>query len=236
MIKEAIILAGGFGTRLKDAIDEDIPKPMAVINNRPFLEYQLSYLDSWGINHVVLSLGYKAEVVQKYFGNKYKDVDISYSVESEPLGTGGGIKLAFSKIKGEKAFVFNGDTLFDVNLKRVADNMRIRNSKCCLVLRFSMDAERYGTVGLDKNQIINNFFEKSTDTNENYINGGVYAIEKPYFLSFGFPEKFSIEKDFFEKYYKTERFCGMRCHSFFLDIGVPEDYEKAQDEFKYLPY
>ena len=235
MIKEAIILAGGFGTRLKE-ITGDTPKPMALINGRPFLEYQLSFLDSWGVNHVVLSLGYKAEIIKSHFREKYKKIDISYIVEEEPLGTGGAIKLAFSKINGLAAFVLNGDTLFDVNLKRLTDCMRIRQSEFCIALRYSWDPDRYGSVELDKNSMIVKFFEKAQDSDENFINGGLYAIKKDYFLNMDFPDKFSVEKDFFEKNYKTERFFGFRCHSYFIDIGIPEDYNKAQDEFKSLPY
>lgn len=235
MIKEAIVLAGGFGTRLKE-VTGDMPKPMALINNRPFLEYQLSFLDSWGLNHVVLSLGYKADTIRSHFGEKYKGIDLSYTIEEEPLGTGGAIKLAFSKIRGISAFVLNGDTLFDVNLKRLTDYMRIRQANFCIALRFSLDSNRYGSVELDKDSRITNFYEKAPDPDENFINGGLYAIKKEYFLRLDLPEKFSIEKDFFEKYYKTERFIGFRCHSYFIDIGIPEAYKKAQDEFRALPY
>jgi D-glycero-alpha-D-manno-heptose 1-phosphate guanylyltransferase len=235
MIKEAIILAGGFGTRLKSVVGE-LPKPMALINDRPFLEYQLSFLDSWGINHVVLSLGYKAEIIQKYFGEKYKNIDLTYSIEKEPLGTGGAVKMAFSKINGSSAFVLNGDTLFDVNLKRLTDCMRIRQSDFCMALRFSTDSNRYGSVEMDKNFRITNFLEKAKDENDNFINGGIYGIRKEYFLNLNLPEKFSLETDFLEKYYNKEFIYGFKCHSFFIDIGIPEDYERAQDEFKSLPY
>lgn len=235
MIKEAIILAGGFGTRLKE-VTGDVPKPMALINDRPFLEYQLSFLDSWGINHVVLSLGYKAEVIQDHFKDQYKGIKLTYIVEKEPLGTGGAIKLAFSKIDGLAAYVLNGDTLFDVNLKRLTDCMRIRQSKFCISLRFSWDPDRYGSVELDKNAMIVNFLEKDLNNEENFVNGGLYAINKEYFLNLDLPDKFSLEKDFFETHYKTEKLFGFRCHSYFIDIGIPEDYNKAQDEFKSLPY
>ena len=235
MLKEAIILAGGFGTRLKD-VTGDTPKPMALINNRPFLEYQLSFLDSWGVNHVILSLGYKADIIKNYFGDKFKNIELTYSIEKEPLGTGGAIKLAFSEIRGHAAFALNGDTLFDVNLKRLTDCMRIRNSKFCIALRYSWEPDRYGSVELDKNAMIVKFYEKGKDGDENLINGGLYAINKDYFLNLDLPDKFSVEKDFFEKYYKTEQLFGFRCHSYFIDIGIPSDFQKAQDEFKSLPY
>ncbi len=111
MIREAIILAGGFGKRLK-AVVNDVPKPMAIINKRPFLEYLLSYLDFWGVNHLVLSVGYQKQMIMNHFGKSFKGIDIDYAVEDEPLGTGGAVKNAMTFIKGNHTFVLNGDTFF----------------------------------------------------------------------------------------------------------------------------
>jgi D-glycero-alpha-D-manno-heptose 1-phosphate guanylyltransferase len=235
MIKEAIILAGGKGSRLKGVVD-DVPKSMAPIRGRPFLEYQLDYLDKWGIQKVVLSVGYKNESIQNHFGDHYKSMKIVYAVEEEPLDTGGGIKLAFEQIDGHAAFIFNGDTYFDVNLKRVNDFRWIKETDVVIILRFENDVSRYGAVEFDNNNRITGFYEKSHKTGEGYINGGTYLITRSYFKEFDFPEKFSIEKDFFQKYYHEEPFYGLRCFSYFRDIGVPEDYEKAQDEFERLVY
>ncbi len=235
MIKEAIILAGGFGTRLKSVV-EDLPKPMALINERPFLDYQLSFLDSWGINYVILSLGYKAKIIQNHFGDQFKGIKITYCIEEEPLGTGGALKKAMQYVDGPRVWALNGDTLFDVNLKRFFDSMRIRESDFCLALRFSLDSNRYGSVEVDRNSRIINFLEKAKDENDNFINGGLYGINKKYFESLDLPDKFSLEKDFLEKYIKIDKIHGFKCHSFFMDIGVPEDYELAQHEFKSLPY
>lgn len=235
MIKEAIVLAGGLGTRLREVVT-DVPKSMAKVNGRPFLEYQLSYLASWGVKHVVLSVGYKSELIIEHFGRQFNGVDIDYAVEEELLGTGGGVMKAFSFIKGYNAFVLNGDTFFEVNLSRLSDYQRIKECDTCIVLRFVDDISRYGSVKMDEEYRIVDFTEKGVETGEGYINGGVYLLNKDDFTGRSFPLKFSIEKDYFEKYYLQELFFGLRCFSFFRDIGVPEDYYAAQDEFKLLQY
>ncbi|MCD4773021.1 MAG: nucleotidyltransferase family protein [Bacteroidales bacterium] len=235
MIREAIILAGGLGTRLKKVVKE-IPKSMALINDRPFLEYQLNYLESWGINRVILSVGYKSEIISDHFRNKYKSIEIEYSCEDEPLGTGGGIKKAFEIVKGQYALVFNGDTFFDVDLGKLNTFREKNELDVVLVLRYIANVKRYGAIKNNAENIITEFCEKNNRTGEGYINGGIYLINKEYFQKFDLPEKFSIEKDFFEKYFSSKEFYAFHSSSYFRDIGIPEDYYKAQDEFKKLPY
>lgn len=235
MIREAIVLAGGKGERLKDVIG-DIPKPMAPVNGRPFLEYQLDYLDKWGMKKVILSVGYMKEKIIGHFGDNYKSMQIVYAEEKESLGTGGAIKNSFELVDGYAAFIFNGDTFFDVNLQRINDFRWIKETDAVIVLRFEDNAGRYGKVEYNSDNRITSFMEKNGSEEEGYINGGVYLLGKSYFKSFYLPEKFSIEKDFFQKYYQQEDFYAIRCFSYFRDIGVPEDYKKAQDEFKRLIY
>ncbi len=235
MLNEAIILAGGMGTRLQDVLG-DIPKAMAPLNGRPFLEYQLDYLLKWGMKKVILSVGYKREMIMEHFGDSYKYMQIVYAVEKEPLGTGGAIMNAMKYVDGFAVFIFNGDTYFDVNLQRLDDFRRIKEADVCITLRFENDTSRFGAVEFDNNNRIIKFYEKGKEPDEGYINGGVYLIRKDYLLNFGLPEAFSMEKDFFQKYYKTEEFFCLRCFSYFRDIGVPEDYQKAQDEFSKMAY
>jgi D-glycero-alpha-D-manno-heptose 1-phosphate guanylyltransferase len=233
MTGEAIILAGGMGTRLKDVID-DVPKSMAPINGRPFLEYQLDLLDRWGLKRIVLSVGYRKELIREHFGNEYKSLELVYSEEDEPLGTGGAIIQGLQHVKGYSVFILNGDTYFDVNLQRLDDFRRIKECDLCLAVRFEIEPQRFGLLEFDNNNRITHFFEKDHGQEEGYINGGVYVVRKDYLLRFGLPEKFSFENDFLQEYYKTEEFYGMRCFSYFRDIGVPGDYQKAIDEFKRL--
>lgn len=235
MIKEAVILAGGLGTRLREVVS-DIPKSMAPVNGKPFLEYQLAYLQSWGVDHVVLSVGYKHEVIMEHFGEQFQDIRIDYALEEKPLGTGGGIRLALQKINGQAAFILNGDTFFEVNLQRLHDLYRIKSADLCMALHFCDDVSRYGTVEIDEDGRITGFHEKGKQQGEGFMNGGVYFFKKAYFDSFDFPEKFSLENDFFEKHFREEHFYGLKCYSYFIDIGIPEDYKRAQHEFKALPY
>lgn len=234
MIKEAIILAGGMGKRLKGVIGDDIPKPMAPVNDRPFLEYLLTYLDRWSVSRVIMAVGYKHKVIEKYFGNHYKDMEIVYSVEDEPLGTGGAVKKALESVKGQDVYVVNGDTYFDANLWKLANFHKAKEVDVCIALRKMGDTSRFGTVKIDQDNRIIEFIEKGTQTGMGFINGGTYIINSKTFLDLKLPNKFSLEIDYFEKYYKKQRIFGVRCYSFFLDIGIPEDYEEATDAFEGL--
>ena len=232
---EAIVLAGGLGTRLQGVIS-DIPKPMALINERPFLEYLLNYLNKNKIQKVILSVGYKHEVIFDYFHNEYKNLELIYSVEDEPLGTGGGIMKATGFIENEIYFVINGDTLFDVDLKHLYHYHIDNDTDLTLALKYMSKNSRYGSVSVDKDKNVTGFVEKNEIASESYINGGIYLINKNAFNKADFPEKFSFEKDFLEKYYKTLKFKGLSYNNYFLDIGIPEDYKLAQTQFKELEY
>ena len=128
---EAIVLAGGLGTRLRSIV-LDLPKPMAPIGDKPFLEYIFKYLKKSGVTRVVLSVGYKWKVIEEYFGSSFENIELVYSVENEPLGTGGAIKKAMTKIEGEKVYIINGDTFFDVNLNALS----LKNNSNFLTLPF----------------------------------------------------------------------------------------------------
>ncbi|MCF8225213.1 MAG: nucleotidyltransferase family protein [Bacteroidales bacterium] len=225
--KEAIILAGGFGTRLQSVVT-GVPKPMAPVRNKPFLEYLLNHLIDYGIEHVVLSVGYKAEMIQSYFGKKFHSMDISYALEKEPLGTGGGIQLAMNDIPGTGTFILNGDTFFDVNLDDLADFHFSNQSDLTVSAKIMKDSSRYGTLEV-KGTLVTDFKEKGTVTS-GMINGGVYITRTNIFRKFDMPSKFSFEKDFLEKKLQKLKICAMSSNAYFVDIGIPEDYERAQKE------
>ncbi|MBD3842888.1 MAG: NTP transferase domain-containing protein, partial [Campylobacterales bacterium] len=150
---EAIVLAGGLGTRLKSVVS-NVPKPMATIGDKPFLEYILKYLKKNGITRVILSVGYKLEIIEEYFGNNFEGIELIYSKEDEPLGTGGAIKKAMSKVKSSKVYIINGDTFFDVNLKSL---ILVDNSKITLSLKHMKNFDRYGCVESDENNLVTAF-------------------------------------------------------------------------------
>ena len=231
MIKEAIILAGGFGTRLKEVIGEDIPKPMAPVDGRPFLEYLFKYLDKWGVERLILATGHKHEVIEAHFGDRFNNQEIVYSREEEPLGTGGAVKKAMEYVNGYSSYIINGDTYFDVNLWKLANSFRAKEAESVMALRKMSDVSRYGSVKIDLDNRITEFTEKGNQTGMGFINGGTYILARKAFLDLDMPDVFSLEKDYFEQYYNKLRIFGVRCYSYFLDIGIPEDYEEAQDAF-----
>ena len=227
--KEAIILAGGFGTRLQGVV-KDVPKPMAPVNGRPFLTYILDYLIDYQYNKVILSVGYLHEKIEEYFGNQYKSLKIDYAVEVEPLGTGGGIAFAMSKCSSDNVLVINGDTMFKVNLTEFEQFFAKNNSLLNIVLREVDDVSRYGSVTIGNNNLIILFSEKGISSGRGFINGGVYMINQTLFDKYPQPKKFSFEKDLMEKLYMQEQFFAMPSDGYFIDIGIPEDYARAQNE------
>ncbi|MBR4911665.1 MAG: nucleotidyltransferase family protein [Bacteroidales bacterium] len=227
--KEAIILAGGLGTRLQGVV-KDLPKPMAPVNGRPFLTYILDYLIDYEYERVVLSVGYLHEKIVDYFGKKYKTLEIDYAVEEEPLGTGGGILLAMSKCTTDNVLVINGDTMFKVDLTAFEQFYQEKNSLLTIVLREVEDVSRYGSVTISKDNLIALFAEKQVTFGRGYINGGVYLINRRLFEKYPQPKRFSFEKDIMTKYYTQECFYAMPSDGYFIDIGIPEDYARAQRE------
>jgi D-glycero-alpha-D-manno-heptose 1-phosphate guanylyltransferase len=228
---EAIILAGGFGTRLNQVVSE-LPKSMALVNGRPFIEYLLNYLRGQEITKFILSVGYKKEIIQDHLRNQFKKVPVEYAIEEEPLGTGGGIKNAFKMVEGKSAFVLNGDSMFRMGMSALSQLHADNDADITLALRFLEDTERFGSVRINDKKRITGFREKGIETGPGYINGGIYLINKSYLLERDFPEIFSIEKDCFEKYFAESKFFGFPSRGYFLDIGIPEDFYRAQNEFR----
>jgi D-glycero-alpha-D-manno-heptose 1-phosphate guanylyltransferase len=219
---EAIVLAGGLGTRLQSVVS-DVSKPMAEINRKPFLAYLLDYLLVHEISKVILCVGYKKELIQAYFQSEYKGIEIVYSVEEIFLGTGGAIKQALSMTQEKKVLVFNGDTLFDVDLKKFVHAMQTK--KIALALKPMRDFERYGSVTLQGDMIC--LFEEKKFTKQGFINGGVYLMETDVFKVYQ-EDIFS-----FESFLETQNeLGGFVCDGYFIDIGIPVDYKKAQQDFK----
>jgi D-glycero-alpha-D-manno-heptose 1-phosphate guanylyltransferase len=236
LIREAVILAGGFGTRLRPVIT-DLPKSLAPVNGKPFLHYLFRYLAHYKIEKVVLSVGYMAEKIEETFGKNYLGIQIEYAFEKEPLGTGGGIRLGMEKCSGAHILAMNGDTFFDVPLDEFFDIHLSGSSDATLALRKVEDASRYGTIQQDGKRIIA-FKEKNPEvTGEALINGGVYLLRKKTFLGNTEADKaFSIEYDFFGKLADKLWLQGFPCENYFRDIGIPEDYAKAQVEFENFRY
>lgn len=222
---EAIVLAGGLGTRLRGVIS-DIPKPMADLNGRPFLSYILDYLDKYGIGRVILSTGYKHEIIEDFFGAKYKSMELVYQVENEPLGTGGAIKAALKKTISEEVFILNGDTYFQIDLHELNKLHKLNSADLSIALKPMQDFDRYGTVEAVQNRII--AFHEKKYTNDGTINGGIYLLNTNIFDNIKLPGKFSFETEFLQLYINQLELYGFISDNYFIDIGIPEDYLRAQ--------
>lgn len=236
MLHTAIILAGGFGTRLQSVVS-NVPKPMAPVNGLPFLTYQLRFLKHFGIKNIIFSVGHLHEIITAYYKNEFEGLTIDYVIEEKPLGTGGGIKLAIQKASSEIVLALNGDSFFDFDLNQFYNNHLLANSLFSLALRQVPDASRYGTILTDQNNRIISFKEKNGLSESGIINAGIYILNKEHYLlnTSGF-DTFSIEKDFFEKQCNHLAIKGFKADGYFIDIGIPEDYNKAQNDFKEFKY
>jgi D-glycero-alpha-D-manno-heptose 1-phosphate guanylyltransferase len=227
-IKEAIILAGGLGTRLRSAVP-DLPKCMAPVKGKPFLSYVIGYYTNQGIEKFIFSLGYKNNLITDYLLQHFSKLDYTTVVETEPLGTGGAIKLACTKAVEKTVLVLNGDTLFKIQADKLAAFHHLCGAHCTLSLKPMHQFSRYGVVELNRDYRIKSFREKQY-YEEGLINGGVYALHAGRFLEEPLPEKFSFEKDYLEQFFDKRRIFGVVQDEYFIDIGIPEDYERAQLE------
>lgn len=227
MTNQAIILAGGFGTRLTTV--QDVPKPMAPINDVPFLQILLDDLLMKGISKFYLAVGHQHEVIIDYFGASYMGCKIEYVIEDSPLGTGGAIKQALEHVSSENIFVFNGDTFFDVDIELMAEQHAVNNTEVTLALKPLTEFDRYGTVEISDKLRITKFAEKQF-CKQGVINGGIYLMKTNLFEGLNYLDQFSMEQDYFEKYCLEKQLEGFVDEGYFIDIGIPEDYEKAQKE------
>ena len=224
----AVILAGGLGTRLRSAVP-DLPKPMAPITGRPFLEYQFDYWMSQGVSRFVLSVGYRHEAIMQYFGLRYKGAEIEYAVEKHPLGTGGGFLAAAEKLCGQEPFLLlNGDTYFRVDWNILDAYALEHEADWCLSLFKTSEKGRYMGIEVSPQGRITSM-KSGIEQGPRLANGGVYWVH-PRVLSgvSKLGEKMSLEDDLFPSALAAgRRLFGIEFTGTFIDIGVPEDYHRA---------
>jgi D-glycero-alpha-D-manno-heptose 1-phosphate guanylyltransferase len=224
---QAIILAGGFGTRLRARIT-DVPKPMAPIQGRPFLEFLLDRLVRAGCARVVLATGYLSEVIEQHFGSQYRGMQVAYSHEASPLGTGGAVLQALRQITAEPTLVMNGDTWLDMDLGEFVEWARQRAPADAIVLRRVEDVSRFGSVALDAERITH--FGEKRFSGPGLINAGIYWLQLASFERYPFPAAFSLENEFFQAHLTELDLRGFVTEGAFIDIGVPEEFDRAQIE------
>jgi D-glycero-alpha-D-manno-heptose 1-phosphate guanylyltransferase len=230
MINQAIILAGGLGTRLRSAVP-DLPKCMAPVAGKPFLEHVVDYFQQQGINEFIFAVGYKSEIIIDFVRSRYPQLATDFSIERELLGTGGAIRLAAAKARYKDVLVSNGDTIFKINVQQLSDFHQSASADCTIVLKPMTNFERYGVVEISTGNKINSFKEKQF-YETGLISGGIYALNVESFLKEELPEKFSFENDYLEALYKQRNMFGIVQDRYFIDIGIPADYEQAQTDFK----
>lgn len=222
---EAIILAGGLGTRLRKMVP-DLPKPMAPVNGKPFLEILLNALSNKGFSKVVISTGYKADKIVSHFGNKFKGINLEYTKEESPLGTGGGIRLAIEKCNKDHVYIFNGDTFLDINIDDI--EALWNETKTSIIIGAVVDdASRYGSLIIENNRVTG-FSEKGLG-GKGVINAGCYVMDRKLILSHQINTKFSLEEDLLKPLINKYGMNVCISNGKFIDIGVPEDYLKARE-------
>ncbi len=228
MTREAIILAGGLGTRLKPLV-KDIPKPMALINGRPFLEILIKHLVKNNFKRVILSIGYKSQYIIDYFSKEDFGTEIIFSKEEDMLGTGGAIKLGISHATEDCIFVFNGDTFADINYDLVESTFnKINKSILCGI--FVKNVSRYGSISFKDNNLLG--FEEKGSNEPGIINAGVYYLKTNQLDDFTEGLNFSFEQDFLAIKKNFEKIGVCNFEGIFIDIGIPEDYIISQTLLK----
>jgi D-glycero-alpha-D-manno-heptose 1-phosphate guanylyltransferase len=224
---EAIVLAGGQGTRLR-VIVGDLPKPMADIAGRPFLWWLMTRLKQQGVGRVILSVGYKSDAIQDYFGTAFDGMEISYAIEKEPLGTGGAMKYALEKATVPQVIVLNGDSYADVSLQGLFCRFDSASTHLAVAVTYLNASARFGSLVIEeKTNTITSFGEKQGPA-AGYINAGVYCLRRDIFVKYSAPAKFSFERDFLPKQLEVIKPLALKGVRAFIDIGVPEDYLLAQ--------
>jgi D-glycero-alpha-D-manno-heptose 1-phosphate guanylyltransferase len=225
---EAIVLAGGLGTRLRGVVD-DIPKPMAPVLGRPFLAYVLDQLVDGGFHTAILASGYRHEAMRSYFGEEYRGLALVWSVESEPLGTGGAIRLACDQANARDVFVLNGDTYLELDYRAMLDAHVGAGAQISVAVCQVPDVARYGALEVSEG-IVRGFREKG-QSGAGWINGGTYVLGPK--LRDRLPKRgaFSFEQELLAPDVQSIRPLAFPTMGLFIDIGVPEDYARAQEIF-----
>ena len=225
---QAIVLAGGFGTRLK-SITGDAPKPMAMVAGRPFLCWLFEYMAGQGMRDIVLSLHHQAGVIQSYFGHRYAGINILYSIEAQPLGTGGAIQLALKKLKpNNPVFVLNGDSLVQLNYQEMMATHVKQNRKATLATFEVPDCSRYSQLHVKAGHVYQ--YDTLGQPSAGLISAGFYVLSPEIFLGHRLGEAFSFERDFLHPYTPAMLPAYYNGVEYFIDIGVPHDYARAQVE------
>lgn len=222
---DAVVLVGGFGTRLRP-LTLSAPKPMLPTAGVPFLAHLLSRIRDAGIEHVILGTSYQAAVFEEYFGDgSAHGLDLEYVVEDEPLGTGGGIRNVASRLRGDTALIFNGDVLSGVDLGAVLDHHAAADADVTLYLTKVEDPRAFGCVPTDADSRVTAFLEKDPNPTTDQINAGTYVFRREVVESIPAGRAVSVERETFPQLLaEGARVCGFVDSSYWRDMGKPSDF------------
>lgn len=224
----AIILGGGFGTRLRSVV-ADRPKVLAEVAGRPFLDYLLDQLVAARVDEVILSTGFMADVIESHYGGSYRGLPLRFAREESPLGTGGAIKLAASKATSDTLLVMNGDSYVDMSLCSVLHFHTQQQSDGTFVLVRVSDTARFGSVEIDGDDLrIKAFREKSASSGSGLINGGIYVLQRS-MLDRVPNGQVSFERELAPEWISSKTILGFQATCKFIDIGIPESYEESHE-------
>lgn len=228
---DSIILAGGLGTRLRSVVS-DRPKVLAPIGNKTLLDHVMDHLFSHGLHSIILSVGYMKEKIREHIERQIfpESITISFSEEEYPLGTGGAIKKALALASSDIVLILNGDTFFPIDYRRLFESHLLMNADITIGLRQIENVSQSGSVIADTEGKIIGFNEKTGENKKGVMSGGAYLFRKNIFDNFNLPDAFSIEKDFFEKHIHSVKARGLIFDDYFIDIGIPENYQKAKTD------
>jgi NDP-sugar pyrophosphorylase family protein len=223
-----LILAGGYGTRLNSVV-ADRPKVLAVVKGRPFLSYVLDQLSILEIRSVIICSGYKGEMIFETFRYRYKDIELIYSQEQNPLGTAGALRLALEHCSAEYLMVMNGDSFCDADIASFLKWHYLKQADCSILLAYMPNTMRFGSVKTDEEGKIEAFEEKG-QAGSGWINAGVYIIRREIIALLPVNRMVSLEKEVFP-HLTGNRFYGYKSYGSFIDIGTPASYRQANEFF-----
>jgi D-glycero-alpha-D-manno-heptose 1-phosphate guanylyltransferase len=225
MTDEAIILAGGFGTRLQSAVP-DLPKPLAPVQGRPFVAWVLDSLERQGIRRVILATGYKAGVVCEVLGRRWGHMELEYAVEVSPLGTGGAMANAAKHMEGDSVLVLNGDTYLEMDYRAFSAEMHRLGARIGIALVEVPEVARYGAVRVQGTHVVG--FNEKGGGGPGWINAGVYWLMRTVWESVDATRACSFEREILTVEASRGNVCAYTATHGFIDIGIPDDYQRAQ--------
>jgi len=222
---EAILLAGGLGTRLHGVTGDSYPKSLAEVDGRPFIHYIIKYLQSMGVTRFIFAVSHHAQMIVDSVNKEFPNLDTEFSYEQQPLGTGGAIKQALSYVHNDKVLVVNSDSFMEFSLEKFLKFANTNNAELAIVCTRVEDINRFGAADIATDSKLIKFFEKGQQ-GAGYINSGIYLINKNHPKLSSLEGKFSFENELLANV--NVSVYAMKNKGLFFDIGTPDDYESAQ--------